>query len=302
MGGIDMTTSTLVHVNEKELKTYASKERRALLGLTSPALLVILIVMVIPVGWLFYLSFIGSDGNFSLEHYQRMLDSKSYARIFLTTFKVSLLTTVICILIGYPLAYFLSQLPARVANICMLSVLLPFWTSLLVRTYSWLVLLQRKGIVNQVGMDFGFWDEPLKLVHNLSGTLVGMVHIMLPFLILPLYASMKSIPQEYIKASSNLGATPTQSFWQIFFPLSMPGLLAGSLIVFILSLGFFVTPAVLGGGKVIMVAMQITNNIELFFDWGAASALGVVLLVMTFVILFVASKLMRLDNVLGGGH
>jgi putative spermidine/putrescine transport system permease protein/spermidine/putrescine transport system permease protein len=302
MGGIDMTTSTLVHVNEKELKTYASKERRALLGLTSPALLVILIVMVIPVGWLFYLSFIGSDGNFSLEHYQRMLDSKSYARIFLTTFKVSLLTTAICILIGYPLAYFLSQLPARVANICMLSVLLPFWTSLLVRTYSWLVLLQRKGIVNQVGMDFGFWDEPLKLVHNLSGTLVGMVHIMLPFLILPLYASMKSIPQDYIKASSNLGATPTQSFWQIFFPLSMPGLLAGSLSGFILSLGFFVTPAVLGGGKVIMVAMQITNNIELFFDWGAASALGVVLLVMTFVILFVASKLMRLDNVLGGGH
>tara|TARA_B100000809_G_scaffold246203_1_gene273960 strand:- start:193 stop:969 length:777 start_codon:yes stop_codon:yes gene_type:complete len=258
--------------------------------------------MVIPVAWLFYLSFIGSDGNFSLEHYQRMLDSKSYARIFFTTFKVSLLTTVICVFIGYPLAYFLSQLPARVANICMLSVLLPFWTSLLVRTYSWLVLLQRKGIINQVGMDMGFWDEPLKLVHNLSGTLIGMVHIMLPFLILPLYASMKSIPQDYMKASSNLGATPTQSFWQVFFPLSMPGLMAGSLIVFILSLGFFVTPAILGGGKVIMVAMQITSNIELFFDWGAASALGVVLLVMTFAVLFIASKLMRLDNVLGGGH
>ena len=302
MGGISMATSTLINVNEQELKKYASKERSALLGLTSPAVLVILTVMVIPVGWLFYLSFIGSDGNFSLEHYQRMLDSKSYARIFLTTFKVSLLTTAICILIGYPLAYFLSQLPARVANICMLSVLLPFWTSLLVRTYSWLVLLQRKGIVNQLGMEIGLWDEPLKLVHNLSGTLVGMVHIMLPFLILPLYASMKSIPQDYIKASSNLGATPTQSFWQIFFPLSMPGLMAGSLIVFILSLGFFVTPAILGGGKVIMVAMQITNNIELFFDWGAASALGVVLLVMTFAILFVASKLVRLDNILGGGH
>ena len=105
-----------------------------------------------------------------------------------------------------------------------------------------------------------------------------------------------------MKASSNLGATPTQSFWQVFFPLSMPGLMAGSLIVFILSLGFFVTPAILGGGKVIMVAMQITSNIELFFDWGAASALGVVLLVMTFTVLFIASKLMRLDNVLGGGH
>ena len=302
MEAINMSTSTYDHVNERELKNHATKERRVLLGLTSPAVLCVLTIMVIPVAWLFYLSFIGSDGNFSLEHYQRMLDSKSYARIFFTTFKVSLLTTVICVFIGYPLAYFLSQLPARVANICMLSVLLPFWTSLLVRTYSWLVLLQRKGIINQVGMDMGFWDEPLKLVHNLSGTLIGMVHIMLPFLILPLYASMKSIPQDYMKASSNLGATPTQSFWQVFFPLSMPGLMAGSLIVFILSLGFFVTPAILGGGKVIMVAMQITSNIELFFDWGAASALGVVLLVMTFTVLFIASKLMRLDNVLGGGH
>jgi len=302
MEAINMSTSTYDHVNERELKNHAAKERRVLLGLTSPAVLCVLTIMVIPVAWLFYLSFIGSDGNFSLEHYQRMLDSKSYARIFFTTFKVSLLTTVICVFIGYPLAYFLSQLPARVANICMLSVLLPFWTSLLVRTYSWLVLLQRKGIINQVGMDMGFWDEPLKLVHNLSGTLIGMVHIMLPFLILPLYASMKSIPQDYMKASSNLGATPTQSFWQVFFPLSMPGLMAGSLIVFILSLGFFVTPAILGGGKVIMVAMQITSNIELFFDWGAASALGVVLLVMTFTVLFIASKLMRLDNVLGGGH
>ena len=302
MGAINMSTSTYDHVNERELKNHATKERRVLLGLTSPAVLCVLTIMVIPVAWLFYLSFIGSDGNFSLEHYQRMLDSKSYARIFFTTFKVSLLTTVICVFIGYPLAYFLSQLPTRVANICMLSVLLPFWTSLLVRTYSWLVLLQRKGIINQVGMDMGFWDEPLKLVHNLSGTLIGMVHIMLPFLILPLYASMKSIPQDYMKASSNLGATPTQSFWQVFFPLSMPGLMAGSLIVFILSLGFFVTPAILGGGKVIMVAMQITSNIELFFDWGAASALGVVLLVMTFTVLFIASKLMRLDNVLGGGH
>lgn len=302
MGVINMSISTYGHVNEQELKNHATKERRILLGLTYPAVFCVITVMVIPVAWLFYLSFIGSDGNFSLEHYQRMLDSKSYARIFLMTFKVSLLTTVICICIGYPLAYFLSQLPARVANICMLSVLLPFWTSLLVRTYSWLVLLQRKGIINQAGMDMGFWDEPLKLVHNLSGTLIGMVHIMLPFLILPLYASMKSIPQDYMKASSNLGATPTQSFWQVFFPLSLPGLMAGSLIVFILSLGFFVTPAILGGGKVIMVTMQITNNIELFYDWGAASALGVVLLVMTFGILFIASKLVRLDNVLGGGH
>ncbi len=297
-----MSTSHTVNANERALKDNAARERWMLLGLSSPAVLIVLVVMVLPVGWLFYLSFIGSEGVFSLENYQRMLDSKAYGRIFMTTFKVSFLTTGLCILIGYPLSYFLSQLPPKAANICMLAVLLPFWTSLLVRTYAWLVLLQRNGLINRWGMELGLWDEPLKLAHNLTGTLIGMVHIMLPFLILPLYASMKAIPQDYLKASANLGASPSQSFWKVFFPLSLPGLMAGSLIVFILCLGFFVTPAVLGGGKIIMVAMQITSNIELFFNWGAASALGVVLLLMTVGILFVASKLLRLDNVIGGGH
>jgi putative spermidine/putrescine transport system permease protein/spermidine/putrescine transport system permease protein len=258
--------------------------------------------MVLPVTWLFYLSFLADDGSFSFEHYTRMVESKSYARIFMTTFKVSIYTTAVCILIGYPLAYFLSQLPTRMANLCMLTVLLPFWTSLLVRTYAWLVLLQRKGIINSWGIDLGLWDEPLKLVNNLNGTLIGMVHIMVPFLILPVYGSMKAISQDYMKASSNLGATPSQTFWQVFFPLSLPGLFAGTLIVFVLCLGFFVTPAVLGGGKVIMVSMAITTNIELFFNWGAASALGVVLLIITMSILFVSSRLLNLDQILGGGH
>lgn len=128
-----------------------------------------------------------------------------------------------------------------------------------------------------------------------------MVHIMLPFLVLPLYGSMKAINTDYMKAASNLGAGPTQTFWNVFFPLSLPGLFAGALIVFVLCLGFFVTPAVLGGGKVIMVSMQITSNIELFFNWGAARALGVVSLVITLIILFAASKLLRLDTILGGG-
>ncbi|MBO6562527.1 MAG: ABC transporter permease [Nisaea sp.] len=258
--------------------------------------------MVIPVGWLFYLSFLSDDGNFSLEHYDRMLESKAYARIFWTTFKVSFLTTGICILLGYPLAYFLSQLPKRAAALCMLTVLLPFWTSLLVRTYAWLVLLQSKGLINEWGISLGLWEEQLALVHNLTGTLIGMVHIMLPFLVLPLYGSMKAISEDYLKASSNLGAGPVQTFWNIFFPLSLPGLFAGALIVFVLCLGFFVTPAVLGGGKVIMVSNQITNNIELFFNWGAASALGVVLLAITLGILFAATRLLNLNRILGAGH
>lgn len=294
--------SLSVNPNEMLLKQHAVREKWLLLGLSAPAMILVLIVMVLPVGWLFYLSFIGSEGGFSLENYARMLESKSYTRIFITTFKVSFLTTAICIAIGYPLAYFLSQLPARAANICMLAVLLPFWTSVLVRTYAWLVLLQRKGLINTWGIEAGLWSEPLPLVHNLTGTLIGMVHIMLPFLVLPLYSSMKAIDPDFLKAASNLGARPVQSFQQVFFPLSLPGLFAGSLIVFVLCLGFFVTPAVLGGGKVIMVSNQITNNIELFFNWGAASALGVVLLVVTLLILFVASKLLPLDNVMGGGH
>ncbi len=289
-------------VNEEGLRQDALRERMALFGLCSPALILVMVVMVVPVGWLFYVSFLADDGSFTLEHYQRMVESKSYARIFRNTFEVSILTTLVCILIGYPLAYFMSQLPRRAAALCMLTVLLPFWTSLLVRTYAWLVLLQRKGLINNWAIELGLWDEPIKLVHNLNGTLIGMVHIMLPFLILPVYGAMRAIDKDYVKAAANLGAGPTQAFWRVFFPLSLPGLFAGGLIVFVLCLGFFVTPAVLGGGKVIMVAMRISTNIELFFNWGAASALGVVLLVLTLIILYLAARLLRFDQVMGGGH
>ncbi|MEM1384539.1 MAG: ABC transporter permease [Pseudomonadota bacterium] len=288
--------------NAEGLRRDATAERMTMLGLCSPAIFLVMIIMIIPVGWLFWLSFLGDDGSFTLEHYERMVNRKSYARIFWTTFEVSILTTLICIVIGYPLAYFLSQLPARAATICLIAVLLPFWTSLLVRTYAWLVLLQRKGLLNDWAIDAGLWDTPVKLVHNMNGTLIGMVHIMLPYLVLPLYGAMKAIDRDYLKAASNLGAGPVRAFWTVFFPLSLPGLFAGGLIVFVLCLGFFVTPAVLGGGKVIMVSMKITDTIEIFFNWGAASALGVVLLVLTMGTLYLSSRLLRLDRVLGGGR
>ena len=287
--------------NAEGLRRDARRERMALFGLCSPALLLVLVIMVIPVGWLFWISFLGDDGSFSLEHYHRMVKSKSYARTFRTTFEVSFITTAVCILIGYPLAYLLSQLPRRAANLCLIAVLLPFWTSLLVRTYAWLVLLQKRGLVNEWAIDLGLWDEPIKIVHNMTGTLIGMVHIMLPFLVLPVYSSMTQIDRDYLKAASNLGAGPTRAFWTVFFPLSMPGLLAGSLMVFVLCLGFYVTPAVLGGGKVILVSMKIASNIELFVNWGAASALGVVLLVLTSLSLWIASRFVNLGKMTGGG-
>ena len=289
-------------INAHGLRRDEKLERLKLFGLSSPALLLVMIILVIPVGWLFYVSFIGANGQFSLENYQRMIDRKSYARIFITTFQISLLTTGLCVLIGYPLAYFMSQLPTRIANLCLITVLLPFWTSLLVRTYAWLVLLQKRGLVNDWAISLGLWDEPIKIVHNMTGTLIGMVHIMLPFLILPVYSAMRAIDTDLLKAASNLGASPRRAFWSVFFPLSTPGLFAGALMVFVLCLGFFVTPAVLGGGKVIMVSMKIVSNIELFVNWGAASALGVVLLVLTGGVLWIASRFLNLEKMTGGGH
>ena len=284
------------------LRHDAFRERIGLLALAAPAVLLVVVTMALPVAWLFGLSFVADDGSLTLAHYRRLVEQPSYARVFAATFQVSFITTGICLLLGYPLAYVIAQLPRRVAALCMVAVLLPFWTSILVRTYAWLVLLQRQGLVNQWGKALGLWDEPLALVHNLTGTLVGMVHIMLPFMVLPLLGAMRAIDTDLVKAAANLGASPTRAFWTVYFPLSLPGLLAGALIVFIICLGFYVTPAVLGGGKVILVSNQIANDIELFFNWGPASALGVVLLVLTLGCLAVASRLTRLDRAMGEGR
>ncbi|MDC1072927.1 ABC transporter permease [Gammaproteobacteria bacterium] len=284
----------------QELQSQKKREEWVLLGLSLPAIFVIALVVILPVGWLFYLSFVDGHGSFSLEHYQKMVEYKSYARVFITTFKVSALTTLICIVLGYPIAYFLAALPSRWSGIFMLAVLLPFWTSLLVRTYAWLVLLQRKGLLNDLAIQIGLWDSPVKLVHNMTGTLIGMAHIMLPFLVLPLYGAMKKIEPDMMQAASNLGASPVRAFFSIYLPLSVSGLVAGALIVFVLCLGFYVTPAVLGGGRVVMVATQITAILEHQFDWGAASALGVVLLLATVLVLYLAGRFFKFDTALFG--
>jgi ABC-type spermidine/putrescine transport system permease subunit I len=293
--------ATIAGANAAGLKRDALVERLTLLSLGAPAVILMIVTMLAPIFWLFWLSFLDDNGALSLEHYRRILEQPSYGRTFRTTFEVSLITTAICVLLGYPLAYGLAQLPRRAANLCMIAVMLPFWTSLLVRTYAWLVLLQRQGLINTWGIKLGLWTEPLALVHNLNGTLIGMVHIMLPFLILPVYGTMRSIDRDYMKAAANLGASPLKAFWQVFLPLSLPGLLAGTLIVFILCLGFYVTPAVLGGGKITMVANRIATDIEIFFNWGAASALGLILFVLTIAFLYVATRLVRFEKLFGGG-
>lgn len=287
-------------LNAGALKRQAFLERSRLLSLSLPALILVGCIVLAPIAWLSWLSFVGPDG-FTLINYERMLDT-SYGLTLLTTFELAFLVTGVCLLLGYPLAYLASQLSPRLAGLLMLCVLFPFWTSLLVRTYAWLVLLQRKGLINTWLLDLGLIDRPLRLVHNFTGTSIGMVHIMLPFMVLPLYAAMKSIDESYMRAAANLGATPVQAFWQIFVPMTLPGLLAGTIVVFVLCLGFYVTPALLGGGRVMMWAMQIERSMAVYADWGAASALGVVLLLMTLGILWVFSRFTGAFGASGGGR
>jgi len=211
--------------------------------------------------------------------------------VFLTTFRVSLLTSVICLILGTPLAYFLSQLRPRIANILLLAVLLPLWTSVLVRTYAWLIILQRNGLVNQAGMELGILQEPLALSFNELGAVIGTMHIMLPYMVLPIYAAMRKIDMNLVQAAASMGARPLTAFWSVFLPLAAPGIAAGVLIVFVLCLGFYVVPEILGGGKVVMLAMQIASDVQLFYNWGAAGALGVVLMIATVFIMAIAKKL-----------
>ncbi|MBZ9763050.1 ABC transporter permease [Mesorhizobium sp. CA8] len=272
-------------LNTDALRADARREARGLFALLSPGLLLVFAVIIVPIGWLFWLSLFDESGQLSAANYARFFEQASYIKTFVTTFKVAFVVTGACVLFGYPLAYMLSQLPRRAAGVCLIFVILPFWTSVLVRTYAWLVILQRKGLVNTWLMDIGVIGQPLPLANNFAGVVIGMTHIMLPFLVLPLYASMKTIDVDCLRAGMNLGASPAATFRQIFFPLSLPGLASGVVIVFVLCLGFFVTPALMGGGKVIMWAMRMEQTTSLYSNWGAGAALGVVLLAVTLALL-----------------
>jgi putative spermidine/putrescine transport system permease protein/spermidine/putrescine transport system permease protein len=289
--------STQGHVHAGQLNAGAltkdeQRESVTFLVLCSPGLILVGLIIILPIGWLFWLSLFDEAGTLSGANYARFFEQSSYVRTFITTFKVAFLVTGLCVLVGYPVTYMLSQIQRRAASICMVFVILPFWTSVLVRTYAWLVILQRKGLVNTWLIDLGVIDQPMPLAHNFTGVVIGMTHILLPFLVLPLYGSMKSIDSDYLRAGMNLGAGPTATFWQIFFPLSLPGLAAGIVMVFVLCLGFFVTPALMGGGNVIMWAMRMEQTTSLYSNWGAGSALGVVLLAVTLGLLGLFHRLM----------
>lgn len=276
---------------------YRRREQGLMLLLASPAVIVIVALVVLPVGWLMGQSFY--DNGFTLENYRRIFSEDIYWRSFMLTFRIALMVTVLTLILGYPVAYAAAHV-RRPWDVLILSfVILPFWTSVLVRAYAWLVLLQRTGVANQVLERFGLISEPLALVHNELGTVIATVHILLPFMVLPLYSTMQKIPRELMLAGASLGGGPLHSFLRIFLPLSLPGVIAGLTLVFVLTLGFYITPELLGGGRTIMISMVVSRNVELYNQWGAASAVGVVLLVCVLAIFIAVGRIIPLDKMLG---
>jgi len=214
-------------------------------------------------------------------------DQAIYLDIYARTFWMSLVITIVCLLLAYPLAYLLATLPARLSNPLMICVLLPFWTSILVRVAAWIVLLQSSGLINKTLATLGLIEAPLELVFNRFGVYIAMVHIMLPFMILPIYSVMKGISPATMRAAVSLGAHPFVSFWRVYFPQTVAGVGAGSLLVFILSIGYYITPALLGGPRDQMISHFIAAYTNVNLNWGMATALGGLLLAATTVLYLV---------------
>jgi putative spermidine/putrescine transport system permease protein len=198
--------------------------------------------------------------------------------VFGRTFVISAAFTVLCLLLGDPIAYLLANLPERQSNLLMIMVLLPFWTSVLVRTAAWMVLLQKHGIVNDLLLHAGVVSRPLELIYNRTGVYIAMTHVLLPYFVLPLYGVMKGIPRSTLRAALSLGATPMRAWWKVHVPQSLPGVAAGALIVFILALGYYVTPALVGGGDDQMISYFIAFYTNQSLNWGMAAALSLILL------------------------
>lgn len=214
-----------------------------------------------------------------------------YLDVFARTFGMSLVVTVACVLLGFPVAYLLAKLPTRQSNLLMILVLLPFWTSVLVRVAAWIVLLQSGGLINSTLLDLGLIKTPLELVFNRTGVYISMVHILLPFMILPIYSVMRGISPSYMRAAVSLGCHPIPGFWRIYFPQTVAGVAAGALLVFILSIGYYITPALLGSPKEQMVSYFVAFYTNTTVNWGMATALGTLLLVATLILYAVYNRL-----------
>jgi len=245
----------------------------------------------------YYLNSVDLKYGYNKSIEQQPEKRQVYNLLWKRTLLVSLLVTVFCLLLGYPVAHLLATLPLSKSNLLMICVLIPFWTSLLVRIVSWMVMLQQEGVVNDTLVAFGLPEEwRLPMMYNFTGTLIVMTQILLPFMILPIYSVMKTIPQSYMRAAQNLGATPTLAFLRVYMPQTLPGIGAGSILVFIVAIGYYITPELVGGKDGRLIGNFIAFHMQNTLNWGLAAAMGVILLAGILILYWLYDKIVGIDN------
>ena len=267
--------------------------------LVLPALLLYLAVYAYPLSRLFTWSFLDDSGALTWQHYAELWGEPAYFRALANTLEISLASTALCLLLGYPLAFLMATTSAGIRRAMMIFVLVPFWTSILVRTFAWIIILGNNGLVNRTLQALGVVSAPIKLLFNMTGVQIGMVHVLLPFMVFPLLAVMSRIDPNFRLVARSLGASPRRAFRHVFLPLSLPGVAAGCALVFLLAVGFYVTPALLGGPGQITFATMIDMEINTFLNWGLAASLGVLLLAVVFAIFAVFTRLLGVGRLTG---
>ena len=255
--------------------------------------------MVEPITFGYYLNAVDLKYDSNKKIVRQPEKRRIYNYTWYKTIKISVLVTLFCLILGYPIAHLLATLPLKLSNLLMIFVLLPFWTSLLVRTVSWIVILMQNGIFNSILVWAGIIsdDNRIQLIYNETGTLIAMTQILLPFMVLPLYSVMKTIPPSYMRAALNLGAQPMHAFYRIYMPQTVPGISAGGLLVFVLAIGYFITPELVGGSDGQLVGHWIAYHLKSSLNWGLCSALGTILLVAMLVLYWVYNKIVGIENI-----
>jgi putative spermidine/putrescine transport system permease protein len=266
-------------------------ETACLLG---PAVIVLAALFVVPLARLFSLAFTDPAGPFAT--FATLGESEVYRRVALNTFVIAVAVTAICAVLAWPVSYILSRLKGFWFALALYGVLFPFWISVLVRTFSWMLLLERNGPLNRLLMGSGLTDHPLSLLFNDTGVMIGMVHVLLPYMVLPLYGAMIRIDRRLLLASDGLGASIFDTFRRVYFPLCLPGLAGGAIFVFLLSLGFFITPALLGGSNAITLSMLIASFVNDRLVWPLAAAASLILLAIVLVLMGLAAKLLPIEK------
>lgn len=266
-----------------------------------PAIAMLAVMFLAPLVLFFVRTFAEFDGTSAefIAQAEDLLLSQPFLTALGTTNWIALLVTVIVLLIGYPIAYYLTTARGPSVSIVVLSIVLPYFTSLIVRTFSWMVLLGEHGLVNDTLHAAGLIGEPLSLMYNRLGVLIGMSYVLLPYMVLTLYAAMRGIDASLLRAAEGLGASGFYTFWRVYFPLSLPGILSGALIVYILSVGYFITPALMGGQHDIMIAMLIDRSLEVAVDWPSAALMSLTLLLVTLVLYGVYYRVTDIRRLIG---